>query len=557
MRPFHSAQVLLAGCAAMTITATGTAQTLPRGDAPGRTAAAQASSRAAPPVSLVVLIAIDQFRGDYVDRYAAQYTGAFARIRQRGAFFPKAYHNHANTETAPGHSTMLSGREPAHTGIVSNDRGVPDPVATLVGYAGPGASPQRFIGTTLFDWMKIADPRARALSVSRKDRGAILPIGRAKESVFWWAPGAFTTSRYYSDTLPGWVRVFNDKQGTDAYAGGTWDVLRPAGDYAEPDSMLFEHAGTDFTFPHPLPRSRDDMRLQFAGYPWMDSLTLAFALDGVRAMQLGGRGATDLLSISLSTTDAIGHAYGPDSRELHDHLLRLDRWLATFLDALSAEVPADRIVFALTGDHGVTSFPEYIATVQHKNAGRVSLDGLGRQAGDALLARYDVDFGFDFNSGLMSADTTALRARGVLIDSLAHALASEARKSPGVAMVYTPKSLEAAAPSDTFAMRWRNAIPRDVSWLFAAVTKPHFIWSPGRPIAEHGTLNDQDMSVPIAFWGRGVQPVVSNTRVRTVDIAPTLAAYLGVTPSEPLDGKVIAGVFGSPARASRKGATRR
>ncbi len=169
---------------------------------------AQGSVATRPPVSLVVVITVDQMRGDYIARYAAQYTGGFARIASQAALFPRGVQDHANTETAPGHSTILSGREPTHTGIASNDRGVPDPLAPLVDYAGPGASPARFIGTTLVDWLHNADTNSRVLSVSRKDRGAILPVGRAKGSVFWWADGAFTTSRYYADTLPAWVRAF-------------------------------------------------------------------------------------------------------------------------------------------------------------------------------------------------------------------------------------------------------------------------------------------------------------------------------------------------------------
>ncbi|MFI5233133.1 MAG: alkaline phosphatase family protein, partial [Gemmatimonadales bacterium] len=373
-----------------------------------------AGSVAGGPVSLVVVITVDQMRGDYIARYAAQYTGGFARIASHAALFPHGVQDHANTETAPGHSTILSGREPTHTGIVSNDRGVPDPLAPLVDYAGPGASPARFIGTTLVDWLHAADTNSRVLSVSRKDRGAILPVGRAKGSVYWWADGAFTTSRYYADTLPAWVKQFNQRKSAEALAGTTWDLLLPPSAYAEPDSMPFEDAGADVAFPHPLPKSADAMRAGLTRYPWMDSVTIAFALDGARSLDLGRRGATDVLAVSLSTTDAVGHAFGPDSREIHDQLLRLDRWLGGFLDSLSRLVPAERTVFVLTGDHGVVSYPEYTAMVKHEPAGRVSLDGLTRETAVAFRDRFEMDFGFDFNgNGLMIADTAAMGARGL------------------------------------------------------------------------------------------------------------------------------------------------
>ena len=503
---------------------------------------ATSSSRTTSPASLVVFIAIDQMRPDYFERFRSQMTGGFGRIRARSAFFPHGLENHANTETAPGHSTMLSGREPTHTGIVSNDRGVPDPTATLVGAAGPGASPRRFLGTTLYDWMLAKDPRSRVLSVSRKDRGAILPVGRANGSVFWYADGGFTTSRYYADTLPKWVTEFNGQHGADALAGTQWTLLRPAADYPEPDSMPYEHGGDDLVFPHALPATAKEMRDKLSSYPWMDSLTLAFALRGARELSLGTREATDLLSISLSTTNAVGHAYGPDSREMHDHLLRLDKWLGVFLDSLSTMVPADRIVLALTSDHGVTSFPEYLTTVKHVNAGRISLDDVAHNVSTTLTSRYHADFAVDFGNGLLSADTAALRARGLDVDSVARAIAAELKGRSGIARVFTPRTLASAKPTDISAQRWRNAIPRDVSWLVCVVAAPNYVWSSGKLSAEHGTLNEDDVGVPIAFMGTNISARTIQRAARTVDIAPTLAAYLGLRPSERLDGEVLTDV---------------
>src|ERR1051325_10485633 len=168
---------------------------------------AQQTASARPP-SLIVFIAVDQMRADYLERFGSQFTGGLKRLYTGGAVMTQAYQDHGITETAPGHSVMLSGRFPSGTGIVTNTLGVPDPKSPLVGGGGPGASPQRFRGTVLIDWMRSKDDRSRGLSVSRKDRGAILPMGRAKQSVFWYATtnGEFTTSRYYADTLPTWIR---------------------------------------------------------------------------------------------------------------------------------------------------------------------------------------------------------------------------------------------------------------------------------------------------------------------------------------------------------------
>ena len=176
--------------------------------------------------TLVVQITVDQLRPDYLDRFAPQLTGGLGRLMRNGARFTNAAHDHAATETAPGHATVWSGRHPSHTGIVTNAIGVGDPQSpVLFGRVG-GASPFRFRGSALFDWIRIDDPASRALSVSRKDRGAILPIGRAKQQAYWYSgDGRFTTSRYYADTLPTWVQRFNARDFLSRYRGKDWTLL--------------------------------------------------------------------------------------------------------------------------------------------------------------------------------------------------------------------------------------------------------------------------------------------------------------------------------------------
>ena len=208
--------------------------------------------------TLVVMLTVDQLRPDYLTLWEKQFNGGFARLL-RGAVFLNSYQDHANTETAPGHASTLSGRFPRSTNIISNAEGVLDLQSTLVGAKGPPASPFRFRGTTLIDWMRSANPSARGLSVSRKDRGAILPFGLAKQSVFWYAPsnGTFTTSHYYADSLPTWVDAFNARRLPHAWAGKSWDLLLDASHYPEPDSVPTERGGRDFTFPHPFATDPD------------------------------------------------------------------------------------------------------------------------------------------------------------------------------------------------------------------------------------------------------------------------------------------------------------
>ena len=204
----------------------------------------------ASPTSLVVLLVVDQMRPDYFDRFANQFTGGFARLRREGAFFTHGMQDHAITQTAPGHSTLLSGRPPASTGIITNDDGVGDALYPLIDTPGEtGASPRNFNGTSLYDWMLAVDPDARALAVSRKDRGAILPVGRAKADVYWFAGGHFTTSRYYASALPDWIRAFNARGSVARLAGKRWDLLLPASAYPERDAMPWERTAS--TSPSP------------------------------------------------------------------------------------------------------------------------------------------------------------------------------------------------------------------------------------------------------------------------------------------------------------------
>ena len=182
---------------------------------------------AAPP-HLVVLVTVDQLRGDYLERYRTQWRGGFARLMTRGAVFPGARQAHAISETAPGHATLLSGRNPAHTGIPSNYFGVPDRNSPLVGVnSGNGASPHRFRGSTLVDWLRARNGDSRFLSVSGKDRGAILPIGSSRGPVFWYSAGRFVTSRFYADTLPTWLSGWNERHGSRGPRGTDLDAAAP------------------------------------------------------------------------------------------------------------------------------------------------------------------------------------------------------------------------------------------------------------------------------------------------------------------------------------------
>ncbi len=493
---------------------------------------------------LVVVITVDQLRPDYLDRWKSQLTGGLFQLVNEGAVFADGYQDHAVTETAPGHSTILSGLWPAHTGIIRNSQGVQDSAAALLDVPGPGASPRRFRGTTLFDWLKAADPTARALSVSRKDRGAILPIGRAKEQVFWYQSGLFTTSRYYADSLPPWVRTFNARRLPFKAANATWALLLPDSAYKEDDNEAWENGGRDVLFPHRMPADSVRATGAIVTTPILDSLTLLFALDGLEALRLGRRG-TDILAVSLSSTDAVGHAFGPDSREIHDQVLRLDRYLGWFLKRVTDKIGRDNVVLVLTADHGVTSYPERTRAKTGAQAYRVSVDTIVAAVNrdlDRLTGAGAPREWLSFDTGMLFLqDNGRFAATGIKTDSILDAAATRMRAVAGVGRVDRVADLPRAdTSSDPVARRWIHHLPPDPGVVLVVTLQPASVWDiPNTPIAMHGQPSDDDAHVPIIFWGRGVKRGVYHGRTNTVDIAPTLGRILGVTPLSLIDGRVL------------------
>lgn len=503
-------------------------------------AALVAQTREAPPPRLVVFITIDQMRGDYLEHFGGQLTGGLARLAREGAWFTKGYQDHGNTETAPGHASVLSGRFPRSTGIVSNTLGVLDPQTPLVRATGLPASPFRFRGSTLIDWMRTKDPRSRALSVSRKDRGAILPLGRAKQQVYWYpGTGDFTTSTYYADTLPTWVQRFNARRLPQSYAGKAWTLLLAENAYPERDTVAVESGGQNVTFPHVLSADTSIAVRTFGDFPWMDEVTAQLALAGLTELSLGKGPQTDLLAVSLSTTDAVGHRYGPDSRELHDQILRVDRILGTFLDSLFKLRDPATVVVALTGDHGVTPYPEIRQTAAAAAAMHVDIWDLFVAKTLAPLVRRGADTtAVSLDEGFFSIDRAALARAHIDADSVLRAFIDTVRKVPGVLRVDRVRDLPADTARDAIARRWYHMIPPDFPVEAVITLEPYHVWG-HFPIAMHGSPHDYDASVPIIFLGPPFKRGKYQDFARTVDIAPTLAAVLGTRPTERLDGRVL------------------
>jgi predicted AlkP superfamily pyrophosphatase or phosphodiesterase len=520
--------------------------------------AAAAAQQAPPPAqpktpTLVVFFTVDQMRSDYFQRFLPQLSGGLGRLYRGGAFFTNGFQDHAITETAPGHSVILSGRFPEHTGVVANALGVLDYQSPLVGAPDTGASPFRFRGSALIDWMRVKDWRSRALSVSRKDRAAILPLGRAHQTAVWFArTGNFITSEYYADTLPTWLREFNARRLAFSYFGQQWTPLLPDSAYPEPDTNAVENGGKDYTFPHKLPVDSAVFSGALTNVPWMDQLTLEAALAGVRGMGLGNGPQTDLLAVSLSTTDAVGHRYGPDSKELHDQIVRLDQYLGAFLDSLYSIRDSTRVIIALTADHGVSPFPEvHSGRYPNQGAGYVDFSGIVEYIRQKL-PRLGIDSAaWRFAEGTLYVDRAKLQAGGVNPDSLVRVFAARVRAVPGVARADRFAELaQRDTTKDFIARRWVHMFPLDVAPELVVTLKPYWAWGAPGGSAQHGSPYDYDARVPILFYGPGFKPGHYDAVVRVVDMAPTLAAVIGVRPIERLDGHVLTAALSAPRGAT-------
>lgn len=491
---------------------------------------------------LLVLITVDQLRADYLDRWSHQFTGGLGRLAREGTVFPIAVHDHAITATSPGHAAIASGRHPVHTGILSNERGVLDPATPLVAGVGLGVSPRRFRGTTLADWMVLADPRTRVVSLSYKDRSAVLHVGRNQAEVYWYSGvGLFTTSTYYRRDLPDWVKQFNDLRLPTMYAARTWTLLLPESAYPEPDSVPFENRGKNFLFPHSAADTPERAATVLDAMPWMDELTLRFVLHGVRSLRLGRGPQTDFLAIGLSGSDRVGHLYGPDSREVHDHMLRLDRNLGVFLDSLFAMVGARHVIVALTGDHGVASIPEVPGHDGRVAGHRVSSAALIAPAHAGLERRGIPPSALYLDYGSVVLDWAAFRAAGVDVDSVMRELAAHALRTPGIAGADRPSALARAdTVADDIARRWLHTIANDNISPLVITVERYSYWAPFADATTHGTPHDYDANVPLILFGRPFAARRIDRVVRVVDIAPTLAHVLGIAPMERVDGQVLA-----------------
>ena len=542
--------------------------------------AALAADSGHPQPRLILQITVDQLRGDLPTRYYDRLgDGGFRYLWEKGIVFRDAHHAHANTETIVGHTTLATGAHPSRHGMVGNlwfDRetgfityNVEDPDYRLLTVGADvdddaeidptqraarseGRSPAAILVSTFADELRSSTGgRAKAVGISVKDRGAIAMAGHAG-TAYWFskAGGEFVTSTYYAKRYPDWVTAFNDRQLPRRYANTSWELLSNRESYlfGNSDDREWEAdvAGFGRTFPHEF---GDGTSRYFTTWltlsPAGDELVLEFAKAALKGERLGEDTITDYLSVSFSSTDYVGHVFGPSSLEAEDNILRLDRSIAALLAFVDREVGLENTLVVLSADHGAPDAPGYLNSLGIP-AGYVRPDDWEK---DAAIARIKEAHGIagdlieTYAHPYLYFAASVKNNPDIDLESLEATVVEEIAKFPGVSLAVSSAALRRGRLSETGLLRAViNNFHAKRSGDVYIVFEPNWFINDfdGLEVAStHGSPWNYDTYVPIVFAGAGIEPATVDQRVHTVDIAPTLAAFLRIKPPSGSTGSTL------------------
>ena len=491
---------------------------------------------------LIVVIVIDQFRGDYLERYRDQFgDGGFRLFLDHGAYFPDCSYNYANTRTGPGHSTLFTGAYSDGHGFVANEywdfknkREVPfveDDKTKLVGAPGEkaGASPHNLLADTLGDELKLATQgRSRVFGVSLKDRAAVLPAGYAGDAAYWIEPksGLWVTSTYYRNDLPKWVQDFNAGNRAAKY----WDR-----DWRDSQGKIFRSTAHG--------KGKDGTEAGFyevvGATPFGNEYEFEFAKELVVYESLGNGPTTDLLSISLSPNDILGHQVGPDGPEMQAMALAMDREFADFFNFLGHQIGLANVWIALSADHGISALLE---TVKKMRIATTEVDGpkVDADINNALTAKFSpghpaVYLKLDYPMAWLNQEAfAAVQVK----ERDAETAAGEAMKHAGLRDYHTKWQLaEGALPNTAWGRKYLNSYSPEGGWWVMGIPEPYTIGQSRG--ANHTSPYSYDTHVPLAFYGLAFHPGTYRTHSEPVDLAPTLASLLGINAPTHSVGRVL------------------
>ena len=498
---------------------------------------------------LIVVIVIDQFRGDYLERYRDRFgEGGFRLFLDHGAYFTDCNYDYANTRTAPGHATLFTGTYTSGHGIIANEwwdpqkkkrvTSVEDDTVKIVGLnadrPGPGASPHNLMSDTLGDELKLATGgQSRGFAISLKDRAAVLPAGFSGDGAYWIDPksGNWITSTYYRPDLPEWVRNFNGSTPSAGRAARYWNR-----EWKDRDGNVLGSTA---------PRNAKDGSP--AGFyevvgstPFANEYQLEFAKELVVYEKLGANSATDLLVISLSANDILGHQVGPDSPQMRSMALELDRQLGDFFSFLGRQIGMANVWMALSADHGVAPLPEFAKTLRLP-AANLDARALREQINSQLSKKYakkaDYVLDFDYPLAWLNAEAFAGTVGGK-DESVAEGDVGEAMKRAGLTGYFAKSQLARGdIPPTEIGRRYAHSYSPESGWYVIGIPAPfHVGITKG---TDHATPFSYDTHVPLAFYGLAFQPGIYRTHAEPVDLAVTLASLLGINAPALATGRVL------------------
>jgi hypothetical protein len=510
---------------------------------------------------LIVGLVIDQMRWDYMYRYKDLYgANGFKRLLSEGMSCENTMIPYTPTYTAPGHTCVYTGSVPAIHGIISNSwfnnktqkyvYCTDDDTAKTIGSTSIAGkmSPANMWTTTVTDELRLATNfKSKVIGIALKDRGAILPAGHSANAAYWYdgTVGKWITSNHYMNQLPKWVDQFNDKDLPGQYMSKDWTTLLPIAKYdqSSADDKPYEgtiRGETTVTFPHKLSTiKKEDKYESFRTTPFAMTYTFDFAKAAIESEELGKNTVPDFLAVSISSTDYIGHAFGPNSIEAEDTYLRLDKDIADFLTYLDTKLGKGNYLFFLTADHAVAHVPDFLK--EHKLPGGAVDDNTIRSELNRVVAEK-----FKVNNAVIAVanyqvylNDTARQKEAEIKDLI---IATLKKSDSVIADAVDLKQLSTATIPEPLRSRMTNGYAPSRSGDIQFIFKPGY-FDGGNKGTTHGLWNPYDSHIPLVFYGWNVKPGKLNREVYMTDIAPTIAAMLQIQMPSGCVGQVITEVI--------------
>jgi predicted AlkP superfamily pyrophosphatase or phosphodiesterase len=501
---------------------------------------------------LVVGIVVDQMRFDYLYRFQKNFgKNGFKHLMKEGSNFTYAHYNYSQTSTALGHATIYTGTTPFYHGVIGNDwydrtlgkrtSSVNDPTENTIGSNDKegNASPKRLLSTTITDQLKLGTGgKSKIISVSLKDRSAILPGGHLADQAYWYnvKTGDFITSSYYTNSLPQWVTNFNEKKLALCYAGETWALSGSVSDYSisNPDESpneedVFSEGKT--SFPHSLQNIKNDQKNRLVEFtPYGNTIVAEFAKAAIESENLGKGNSTDFLAISFSSTDIIAHSYGSLSYEVQDTYIKLDETIADLLRTLDNKVGKENYLLFLSADHAGMETPG-VAREKRLPTGGLNNDQIVELLKSFTAKKYGSENLIEnFSNRQIFLNRNVIQEKNLDIHEIEKTVADLLRNNIDmISVICTRDQLEGKSatrePFNTILNGFNPAISGDIAFD----VKPGLLPKYQDKGTTHGSPYTYDTHVPMIFYGWRVPPQTVNTPVYTVDIAATIADLLKIT----------------------------